>query len=415
MRWISTLFYCLFISSIFCSCNYHKEIPAQGDQLIPIFDKVHIRFDPSINKKGILPDSSQVIHLADGRIVLKKVILPVYQRHIDVLASITLRSAGDRWDKSGSCFILPQGSEVNLLNIAKGEKKFPETGDEVEGLAGIISGDGFQPTIELMRFMTPFGVGFYNDKMELRRPPYIPVWESNVNWEVDVTDLLSELEQEVWIGVWVDTWTKEGYEVSFELHYDETDGPCYSKTETQIEPLINTVYYIGPQKHPDIFSRKDLVVEANIPEYATNIRLKYITTGHGGHSGGDEFVKKENIIYLDDEKIFSFIPWRDDCASFRRYNPGTGTWFEEERDGEYIDWKEGKYKTKKVNERISSSDFSRSNWCPGSCVVPEKIDLPNLKSGLHKITFSIPEAQPAVENELNHWLISAYLVWDIKK
>ena len=406
--------FCFFIVAMLSSCNYYKEIPAQGDQLIPIFNKVHIRFDPSINKEGLLPDSSQVIHLADGRIVLKKVILPVYKRHTNILASITLKSAGDRWDKSGSCFIIPSGSEINLLNIANGEKKFPEAGKDVEGLAGIVSAEGFQPAIELMRFMTPFGVGFYNDKMELRRPPYIPVWENEVNWELDVTDLLSELEQEVWIGIWIDTWTPEGYQVSFELKYDETEGPCYAKIETEILPLVNTVYYINPQKHPDVFARKDIVVEANIPENAKNLRLKYITTGHGGHSGGDEFVKKNNIIYIDGQKVFSFIPWRDDCASFRRFNPGTGTWFEGERDGEYIDWEAGAYKTKKVNERISSSDFSRSNWCPGSCIIPEEIALPNLESGLHQFTFSIPEAQPAVDNELNHWLISAYLVWDIK-
>ncbi len=414
MKLIQRLFILFFIVGIITSCNYRKQIPAQGDQLISIFDKVHIRFDPSINKKGIVPDSSQVLHLADGRIVLKKVTLPVYQRHIDVLASITLSSAGDRWDKSGSCFILPSGSEINLLNIAKGEKKFPVAGEDVEGLAGIVAGEGFQPAIELMRFMTPFGVGFYNDKMELRRPPYIPVWEKEVNWKLNITDHLSELEQEVWIGVWIDTWTEGGYELSLDFIYDETDGPCYAKNQTEIEPLVNTVYYMGPQKHPDIFARKDLIVEANIPEHAKKIRLKYITTGHGGHSGGDEFVKKENIIYLNGEKIFSFIPWRDDCASFRRYNPGTGTWFEGERDGEYIDWEEGKYKTKKVNERISSSDFSRSNWCPGSCVIPEEIALPNLKPGLHKFTFSIPEAQEALDKEMNHWLISAYLVWEVK-
>ena len=402
-----------FIGSIMSACNYHRDIPSKGDQIIQVFSNEHIRFDPSINKEGIFSDSSQVLHFADGRIIMKKITLPIYKRHVDVLANITLKSAGDRWDKSGSCFIIPSGSDVNLLTIATGEKSFPESGEELEGFAGIVSTKEYKSSIELMRFMTPFGVGFYNDEMELRRPSYIPVWEDDVNWEVDVTDFLSELEQEVWIGIWIDTWTPEGYQVSFEFKYDETEGPCYAKTETAMLPLVNTVYYINSQKHPDIFARKDIVVEAKIPENAKNIRLKYITTGHGGHSGGDEFVKKENIIYVDGQKVFSFIPWRDDCASFRRFNPSSGTWFEEERDREYIDWKEEKYKTKKLNERISSSDFSRSNWCPGSCVIPEEIALPNLNTGLHKFTFSIPEAQPSADNEMNHWLISAYLVWDV--
>ena len=70
------------------------------------------------------------------------------------------------------------------------------------------------------------------------------------------------------------------------------------------------------------------------------------------------------------------------------------------------------YKTKEVEEPLASSDLSRSNWCPGSDVVPEEIELPDLKAGKHTFTVSIPEAQPVNKDELNHWLVSAYLVWD---
>lgn len=407
------LFFLLFSIMIY-SCNYRKEISSKGDQVIQIFSNEHLRFDPSLCEEGLCADSNQVFHLADGRIILKKVKLPVYNRHVNVFANISLSSAGDPWDKSGSCFVIPSGSEIKLIDIANGEKSFPKAGQDVDSLPGIVPANNYQPLLEVMRFMTPFGVGFYNDKMELKRPPYIPVWAEEVNWQLDVSSLLSELEQEVWLGIWIDTWTKEGYNVSFNLQFDETEGPCYKKTKTVVQPLINTVYYISPQAYPDIFSRKDVMVTVDIPVNATNIRLKYNTTGHGGHSKGDEFVKKENIIYVDGKKVLSFIPWRDDCASFRRFNPSTGTWFEEERDVEYIDWEERKYKTQKMRERISSSDFSRSNWCPGSCVVPEEIPLPKLGPGSHTFTFSIPEAQVSSENEMNHWLVSAYLVWDIQ-
>lgn len=403
----------LLVSLIFLSCNQHKEIPVRGDQSVQVFNAEPVRFAPDENCDGLTPDSDGLVCFANGRIILKKVTLPVYERQVNVKAKIILSSAGDRWDKSGSCFIIPAGSENNLLKILRGDASFPETGDELEGMAGIVPGAGYQPSIELMRFMTPFGVGHYNDQMELRRPPYIPEWAENVVWEQDVTDLLSELEQDVWIGFWIDTWTPEGYMVSLELNFDETEGPCYAKTETKLLPLVNTVYYTGPQTYPDIFARKDVVVTAKVPDNATNVRLKYITTGHGGHSGGDEFVNKENIIYVDGQKAFSFVPWRDDCASFRRFNPATGTWFAEERDGEYLDWNERKYKTATMHERVSSSDFSRSNWCPGSCIIPIEIALPDLKPGQHEFRFSIPKAQEIDGDKLNHWLISAYLVWDI--
>ena len=69
-------------------------------------------------------------------------------------------------------------------------------------------------------------------------------------------------------------------------------------------------------------------------------------------------------------------------------------------------------KTKEVEEPLASSDLSRSNWCPGSDVLPEVVELPGLQAGKHTFTVSIPEAQPVNKDELNHWLVSAYLVWE---
>ncbi|HNP91517.1 peptide-N-glycosidase F-related protein, partial [Macellibacteroides fermentans] len=122
-----------------------------------------------------------------------------------------------------------------------------------------------------------------------------------------------------------------------------------------------------------------------------------------------EFVEKRNIISIDGKEVLNFIPWRDDCASFRRFNPATGVWLRE-RLAAYIG--KGGYQKKLVEEPLASSDLSRSNWCPGSDVKPVEVALPNLGEGSHTITFSIPEAQNIKDNELNHWLISAYLVWD---
>lgn len=91
------------------------------------------------------------------------------------------------------------------------------------------------------------------------------------------------------------------------------------------------------------FARKSVSADFVLPKNAKNVRLKYIVTGHGGHSGGDEFVQKKNILSVDGKEVYSFIPWRDDCASFRRFNPATGVWLIE-RLAAYIS--EDGYKTK---------------------------------------------------------------------
>ena len=70
------------------------------------------------------------------------------------------------------------------------------------------------------------------------------------------------------------------------------------------------------------------------------------------------------------------------------------------------------YAEKMIEEPVGSSDFSRSNWCPGSDVMPEEVELPDLQPGQHTFTVSIPEAMPVDGPKMNHWLVSAYLVWD---
>lgn len=409
---IVSMFVSLFVAMNIYAAG-HKELPAKGDLNLAVFNKENIHFAPDMYPNYAEADANGVIHLVNGRIILKKIQIPDYQRDVTVSVKVTLASNGDRWDKSGSCFVIPKHSAVNLLSIAQGKKKFPEIDSlKLENMVGIVPGKDYLPTIELMRFMTPFGVGHFSENDDSlsskRRPVYIPKWEKCVQWEQDITDLYSALKGEVYVGIFIDTWTKEGYVASMDLKIKETPVTCEKLVRRHVEPLMNTVYYIG-QTYPDIFARKSVSTDFVLPENAKNVRLKYIVTGHGGHEGGDEFVQKRNILSVDGKEVYSFIPWRDDCASFRRFNPATGVWLIK-RLAAYIS-EEG-YKTKEVEEPLASSDLSRSNWCPGSDVTPEEISLKDLKAGKHTFTVSIPEAQPASGNELNHWLISAYLVWE---
>ena len=75
-------------------------------------------------------------------------------------------------------------------------------------------------------------------------------------------------------------------------------------------PLFNTVNYLEQAGQPyPIFMRQDsLTVKFTLKEPAKNARLYYLTTGHGGWGGGDEFNQKPNTLYLDGEKVISFVP-----------------------------------------------------------------------------------------------------------
>lgn len=391
----------------------HKEYAAKGDCTVKVFEKERVRWNPDSVANFVDADANGIIHLVNGRIILKKVTLPHYERNVKVTAKLSIASNGDRWDKSGSCFVIPKTSAINLINIAQGKTHYPAIDSTlVEKLVGVTAGKDYQPNVELMRFMTPFGVGYYSDNNDSlsskRRPVYIPKWAPCTDWQQDITCLYPMLEDEAYVGIFIDTWTKEGYIASLTLDIKESTISCDRRTPSRVLPLVNTVYYMR-QEYPDIFSRRPLTTTFTLPKNARNIRLRYITTGHGGHNGGDEFVEKENILSIDGKEVYRFTPWRDDCASFRRFNPATGVWLAK-RTAAYIG--ETGYAEKEVEEPVASSDFSRSNWCPGSDVVPEEIALGTLAAGQHTFTIDIPKAQPINGDELNHWLVSAYLVWD---
>ncbi len=383
------------------SCK--QEIKPFGNQLISVFQKENLYFDMAF-KTDSLQKKDRILRLDAGRVLVKKVTLPKYTLQPKVTVNVTLTSNGDPWDKSGSLFVIPTSSDLNLLDFETKTIKKTQFKDSFPGIKTVkINNKTYQPNVELLRFMTPFGVGYFNtdERVAALKPVYIPKWEAQVNWQQDITHLLPLLEDEVYVGVFIDTWTKQGYTISVDLNFEESEIPNHKKKSQQVIPVLNTTKYGSEQKFYDAFSKENLIIDIPVEATLKNAKLYYITTGHGGHAEGDEFTKKENTIKLNGSIIKQFTPWRDDCASFRRFNPTSGVWTEKTT-----------WKGEEIEERIASSDYSRSNWCPGSDVKPEIIDLGNLEKGTHNFEFSIPEAQAIDGDKINYWMVSVYIVYD---
>ena len=362
--------------------------------------------DQPINFGGETGEDIDVIRLQSGRLIYKKVTVPKFKKGTDVTIKLTLRSNGDRWDKSGSCFVITNPDQISILNISKGEKKFPPESSIGEKFKGVLATENYKPAVEVLRFMTPFGVGHYsNDGKKYRKPVYIPSWEKQVVWENDISDLTSIVSGTFYVGIWIDTWTKEGYSVDLSFTYSNRP-----KKVVKVIPLVNNVPYVGGQSLPDFFAKTSLEHSFELPKNGKNVKLCYTTTGHGGHEGGDEFIKIKNSVFVNGNLVIDTIPWRDDCASFRRFNPTSGVWLKKD-SASYIDFEAKAYKIKAIEERIASSDLSRSNWCPGSFVKPFEASLGDLKAGKHSLKISIP-ATAAYDDKLNHWLVSVYITYE---
>ena len=389
MKYLNICFILIVISA--CSNESVNEMMA-----FEIFNNQKVNFKDS---EDINPE---IIRMDSGRVVLKKITLPMNNNYLHASANIRLISTGDPWDKSGSFFIIPPSSDYSLIDLKN--KDFPSMGEENDlhpAIKKFFNEDKqYLPPLELLRFITPFGVGYFNTQecCEKLKPVYIAKWEEDISWSEDISHLMPILKGEIMVGVFVDTWSEKGWEIDVNIVFSEPLEKT-PKRASNIVSLVNTTPISTSQNGYDKFATKPLAANFELEKDA-DVVLYYLTTGHGGHGTGDEFVKKINRVSLNGDLVEEFTPWRDDCASYRRFNPSSGVW------SETTEWK-----GKPHEERIASSDYSRSGWCPGSLVSPKRIDLGRLEKGIHEISISIPEAQVTTKTEFNFWNVAAYITY----
>ena len=347
---------------------------------IPIFK------DQLINFSEESKSNDSTLRFANGTIAIRKIKFPTIPVGSQVFIDVNEQSNGDAYDRTGSVFIIPTDNTISFMDgLQNGIKTLPiYTNGNGKNYQGVVRTENYSPLLEVVRFFTPFGVKQYNT-IQLKDK----VWQESVPYRQDISDLRSVLSnQEVWIGINIGNYDKGGHKVSanITIHNEEE----IKATEMKVFPLFNTnnVMEMAGQEYATMFdSEKGLEINFTLTAAMKNARLRYITTGHGGWENGDEFVPKKNTLILNQKEIFSFTPWRQDCGSYRLYNPASGNF----------------------PNGLSSSDYSRSNWCPGTVTNPIYIDLGNLAIGNHTLQIKIP--QGATEGtSFNSWNVSGVLI-----
>lgn len=343
--------------------------------------------DEIINFSDASKSNDSILRFANGTIALRKVKFPEIQKGSQIFIDLSEQSNGDAYDRTGSVFIIPMNKEKSFFEgLKNGKEALPifENGNG-KTYQGVVATENYNPIVELMRFFTPFGIKQYN-YIELKDKK----WHDIVSYRQDISDLRVLLSnQEFYVGAFIGNYDKGGHKISMNLtiHPDETSN---LNKENFILPLFNTVNVMemAGQEYGTMFnSEKGLTVEFTLENDIKNAKLRYITTGHGGWENGDEFVPKKNTILLNGNTIHSFVPWRQDCGSYRLYNPASGNF----------------------SNGLSSSDYSRSNWCPGTVTNPVYIDLGNLPKGKHSIQILIPQGKPE-GNSFSAWNVSGVLL-----
>lgn len=364
------------------------------DKLIiktPIFDKEQIHFAEIEKFTGEIPYDT-VIHFAYGTLILKRVQLENLPEHYSYFIEVEEQSNGDAYDRSGSIFVIPTDRELSLKDALIDSIQLLHSYTDKRDITyrAIKLEDDFLPVVELMRFFTPFGVNHFNDRVRIEGLE----WSDVAYYKQDVTDVAKHLRGDVLIGAFIGNYDGGGHKLSLDLlAYPGDYSWDLSQNDDWTLPLFNTcnVMEMAGQHYGRMFKTDSLTVEFELPENVENLRLRYISTGHGGWGGGDEFNPKENSIIIDGEKVFTHTPWRCDCATYREMNPVSGNFW----NGQ------------------SSSDLSRSGWCPGTATQPVYFDLGFLKAGKHTITIAIPQGDDE-GSSFNHWMVSGVLIGNLE-
>jgi hypothetical protein len=342
---------------------YNQQVIESRYKTIGVFNHEQVSFN--YDKPNAAEGKTDVTyHYAGGTVILKKVKLPNYIPGTQLFAELTQYSNGDAYDRTGSVFMIPVDKKQSFLDgLQKGVKALTVYKNKYQG---VIATDSYLPTLELMRFFTPFGINQYNKASNIKGYN----WADSAVFREDITELQPRLQGEVWIGAFIGNYDKGGHIVSLRLKYYPGDGDGNKMPGQFVMPIFNTtnLMEMAGQEYATMFDHDSLTVTVNVPQGVKNLQLRYITTGHGGWGGGDEFNKKLNEIFVDGKRVYHFIPWRTDCGTYRLLNPSSGNF----ANGQ------------------SSSDLSRSNWCPGSLTSPVYIPLPDLQPGIHTFKVAIP-------------------------
>lgn len=350
------------------------------------FTTLNVFENETINFSDASKSDDQIKRYANGTIILKKIKLPTITEGENIFVELKQQSSGDAYDRTGTVFFIPQDKEKSFFDgLEKGAKTLPlyENGNGKQ-YYGVTAADNYSPAMEMMRFFTAFGIQKFNH-IQLKGKD----WQTISPYRQDITELKPALSgKELWIGTFIGNYDKGGHKVSLDITIHKSDQTV-NKNNTAI-PLFNTlnIMEMAGQDYSTMFNQdKGLLVDFTLDKDLKNAQLRYITTGHGGWENGDEFVPKANSILMDGNPVFSFIPWRTDCGSYRLYNPASGNF----QDG------------------LSSSDLSRSNWCPGTVTNPNFIPLGDLKAGKHTIQIKIPQG-PTEGTSFSSWNVSGTLL-----
>lgn len=145
-----------------------------------------------INFSDQSKSDENIKRFANGTIILKKVKFPKIAQGDNIFVELKQQSNGDAYDRTGTVFFIPEEKSQTFFDgLEKGAKTLPvyENGNGKQ-YYGVVSTQNYQPTVELMRFFTAFGINKFNH-IELKDK----TWQTVSPFRQDITELKPSLSE----------------------------------------------------------------------------------------------------------------------------------------------------------------------------------------------------------------------------
>lgn len=156
------------------------------------------------------------------------------------------------------------------------------------------------------------------------------------------------------------------------LNFTTYNDPTLSTAYNTLLPLLDS-NELNNYNSTDAPGETVRLVNFNLNQTASNAKFFVISTPHGANSGGEEYVRRQNFISLDNAQVLTFTPGGKSCEPYRVYNTqGNGIY----------------------NTYPQSTAWwtSWNNWCPGDAVPIRSFSAASLSAGSHTLKYEVPTA-----------------------
>lgn len=156
------------------------------------------------------------------------------------------------------------------------------------------------------------------------------------------------------------------------LDFVTSNDPAITTSYNNLLPLLDS-NELNNYNNTDQAGQTVRLVNFSLNQSTDNAKFFVVSTPHGAGSGGEEYVRRQNFISLDNAQVLTFTPGGKSCEPYRMYNTqGNGIYG--------------------ANAQNQSWWTSWNNWCPGDSVPIRSFTAASLSAGSHTIKYEVPAA-----------------------